>query len=76
MRAVLIEHVALMPSTKVSESQLVTRHLAVPLDTDFLGDIAELRVFSTAIENAGARSRTISAVASGAKSNIERRLGK
>ncbi len=66
MRAVLKEHVALMPSSKVSESQLVTRHLAVRLDTDFVGDIAELRVFSTAIENAGARSCTISAVASGA----------
>jgi len=65
-----------MPSSKVSERQVVARHLAVCLDTDFVGDIAELRVFSTAIENAGARWRTISAVASGAGSSSDRRLGK
>lgn len=65
-----------MPSSKVSERQVVARHLAVRLDTDFVGDIAELRAFSTAIENAGARSRTIGAVASGAGSSSDRRLGK
>ena len=69
MRSVLIEHVALTPSSRVSERQVVARDFAVRLDTDFVGDITELRVFSTAIENAGARSRMISARASGAGSN-------
>ncbi len=76
MRSVLIEHVALMPSSKVSERQVVTRPLLVRLGTAFVGDIEELRVFSTAIEYAGTRSCMISAVASGAGLNIERRLRK